>query len=770
GGGFVYADITASTGDLICETLMSHTYKIVSLTTDNFVADTYYIRAAGGKFEKATEYIEGLVYYTREESTGANYMAVIDTTGGKITDNKSEYYYWYINGSTINYQVNITGYIGSEDTAFSEGNIIPTHSQELRYVLFGISEVGEGKLSTAIDTEKYKLVQTDNPQGQEIAIELKMGGNSLGFITYEKNGNEVMWGLKRSTGTIYGYGGKSGELGDNVIAEATLSSATEIEVILHKSTGVNSEFSNMELSVDIELYTMNNEVYSLGTSTLIFSNNFSIIRLVPKQAKFSDASRHYSGVSMDNDIVTLNGLSSFTMEYKTEYIAIAFPYVEGGGMQWFVSTQAYNYYFNKDHGTYLTLDDAGNVVNISETLFYTNQDTNKTVGTGNIEVVKNSEGKFVYSIDGDTKYELELIYSNGSASLPKGTKITMIDLTDESPGHYYYICTEATDSIDIGDFCVMGSDTKISELSLDSPYMPVYLYEYRTKSAQAIRVNERMAFIFDFSAVEWGEGQEEFIGSVSLRHVYNGTDIMDYVESTTTLDVTEHKRSFPISTQFDAKIAADGLDGFVVESEDKSFMNVGNVEITVNLTKAQEYKDTRFDEGDFTVKIELLGADGKPVAMPDGMSFVVGGKEYSPGKASLFAIVPLSAPDSLTGESATEITIQNTMYSLADHLGAENARFRITLYSAPDALYYNQFLVKQTDGISFALKESYEYSLKIEAENRVLESGNKLKLSVTASSGDSEAKPSFTLQKKTDGVYSIVSDISAVLTASGMNG
>ena len=467
------------------------------------------------------------------------------------------------------------------------------------------------------------------------------------------------------------------------------------------------------------------------------------------------------GVISDQSAITINGVSSFSMEYQTKYIAMAFPTDGNTTMKWYLSTKGYTYYFNETEGTYMTLDSEGNVINISDTLKYSGK------GSGVIEVTVDG-GKYTYESGGNT-YELKEVYTTGSASLPAGTKITMIDWTNEkTPSYYYYICPGEMDSINLMEFIAMGSNK--TDLVKDSGFYA----EYINRQKEAVRVNERIVFIFDFSQVNWGD-TTEFIGSIVLQHMYNGVDIMDYVESTTTVNATEYIRSYPQTTNFEIKEikASTGMSDFSTTQKENSFVEIGETEIEVNIRENAEIPDTRFDEGDFTVKIELLDSDDTVLSMPTGMSFLCNGKKYFPGNGNKFAIVPISATDEVNHASKTSITIRNYMYSLKEYLISQgvqdvnNVKFRITLYNAPDSLYYNEIDVGVNNELTFALTDKYEYSLKVTSENRVVSSGGQFSVSVETESGDNAATVGFTLYKKENDSYVKIDNISSVLQEVG---
>ena len=83
GGGFVYGDIVNSTADFICETTRSANYVYAeNVTEENFQQNTYYVRIMGVGYVKAEEFEENTLYYTKDDSSTAVYMNVVDNVGG----------------------------------------------------------------------------------------------------------------------------------------------------------------------------------------------------------------------------------------------------------------------------------------------------------------------------------------------------------------------------------------------------------------------------------------------------------------------------------------------------------------------------------------------------------------------------------------------------------------------------------------------------------------------------------------------------------------
>ena len=721
GGGYVYADIVTSTGDFICNTLRGYSYEPVSGLMPGDDVSHLYIRVPGEGYRLATgTYESSVMYYERRENVEDVYMLIEDTVGGKYVDEQYEYYYWYIKGSTIPYTVIIQGFIGAEETAFGETDIIPRHNERLSYVLFAITEGDDRILSKALKADKYELVQSAlSLSGQEIAIEMMIGSTSVGFIAYDEI-NDVFSLVLTSpaagqSAAISGYLGRSVDVQNNVILKHTATAGEDtVTFILHKANTVDSETLGMSLNVEIDLYTESlDAIFSQGTSMLIFRNTLSIVRLVPRQNLYSDKGKLYSGVPM-SEIIRITGASAFTAEYQTKYIAMAFP----SGMTWKLSTEGYRYYFNKEHGTYLTTDASGNIITHSPAL-------------DAAQLVKHTDDPvkgtyYTYPHDGDTA-ELLLESALSDSELPAGTKIMMIDLTNaeyDLPEYYYYYCDADTKEINLLDFLYMGTSTSIR----NGTTLPYFMKLYEDKKDEATRVNERLAFVFDFSAVTWDDALDIFDGSVSLQHIHAGADIMDYVESTTVqsgnVDTLVYLRSAPKPSSFQVSPEHKGIASFDVES-DGTMVDFGDTSFEIDITVSEDYVNTRFDEDHFSLKIELWDTvNGTAYKIPEGMYILYEGEAYYMGEGAKFIIIPIE------DEGKHTFTVVNSLYSLLDHVGGNAVTVRTTLYCAPDAEHYNEYFTETSKLYLLSIEKEPVYSLKVSTDKGVYTKGERVSIRI----------------------------------------
>ncbi len=744
GGGFVYGQIDGSTGDFICETVVGYTYKAVEVTADTFDLTKHYIRELGKGYVLATKFVAGTLYYVKEDSE--DYMKVVDNVGGEMTGNEYEYYVWYIAGPNIRYTANVTGYIGDERTSFSDNKTVPEHDENLQYVLFGIAPNGS-TLKERLEDGTYRLEQTDSGlTGQEIALELKLGGDSLGFLTYTTDsttGKITSWGIFQDTKTLEGYGGTQTEIGNNVLARKSVDqSSNTFSIILHKSPEVKTEQTDMSFTAEIELYNIDNTLYAGGTSILTFDVDVAIIRIQPTQSVFSKVWKEYTGAS-EVSTISITGESSFTAHYITKYFAAAFPKTTTNSMKWQLSVNAYSYYMDAN-GHYLTLDADGEMVAITSGKHYS------------ASAVQGDE--YMYK-DGDTYYcnctlsssegkasELEYRGESTASSFPLHTRITMIDLTNGKRNYYYYL-VESGDlkTIDLNDFMAMGTTTKISQLGEES--VPEFMLEYN-KQGSSTRSTESLVFIFDFLSAEWGTDIPENGESMSftLKHLYgnasSGVDIMDHVKSGTD-DAAAFIRAFPALMQYSVKDDESGLlDGDTHDDpkfEDEKYYNRDIMQLVkIDITENPNWTNTLFDDGKFTMMVELLdgnSADAVPVEFPIGIRFRFEGKEYHVSEDRKYVIIPLET----VGNWSVEIeNLLLELYSAAGGNAPSNSKayFRLTVYAASHPEYYNAFLIPGMSCIcEYTIVENPTYRLDVESKdkNQIYSVGESVTFKVDAS-------------------------------------
>lgn len=666
GGGFVYASLTESTGDFICFT----------------------------KF-----------------SEDGDYMLVVDDRGGFINDSYL-YYCWFIQGNLINYSISINGYIGSEETSYIETAIIPTHDKPLYYVLNNLVVDEQSVLYNAIVGNKYELVgKNTNLVGQEIAIEMILGSNSW-FLEYDKVNN------------IWSFGGKVGahniseELRHNILAEnVTINSyASQVQIVLHKSLDVNAEVTNMQFSLEMLKYMDDpnkddNIIAYDETYQLNFKIGFSIVRLVPVQNSYYGPYSNYAGLASSNAI-SITTSSTMTFEYQTRFIPSAFP-ISSGNMIWALSTNTYSYYIDS-LGNFMTLDSNGNVVAISTTLTLDPSETTK------ILVSKTTSGDYQYVHDGKTITFEQMTVAQVSY-IPKGTKITMIDMTlSDSPGYYYYICEENTDYINLLDFMKMGTN-----ITIKNNIKPEFVKQYET--GQASRITERIIFVFDFETTEFSS-TGEFQSSIYLSHSYGKDDsyidIMDYVKAEVNFENITYTRSYPKVVEYSISTnkLEDGIGNFELSFELDEYYDDELAKIVVNIEEDDIWTNTNLLEGKFGIKIESIVENGK---LPDGIQFIYKDKIYYPQSKNKYVIIPLN------GFGDNDIYVNNILGTIRTTLDAE---FSASLVVLPDVQYLNNNLSNVDTLIDSTIKceiiERDKGALKVEVNNPILSSSDSLSLKV----------------------------------------
>lgn len=725
GGGFVYADIATSTGMFICETVRSDEalYKVteITVTVSNY---QYFYTFDGVTYNKATSFDENETYYQ------INYMSIIHDVSNYINHIPTRYC-WFIDGSTIRYNISISGYIGSSDLTYSEGIKIPSHDIGLYYALRSISVNDE--FASAITSDRYNLVTNSTSlTGQDIAVEVVFGSTSLGFLEYD-NVNAI-WKLNTSNGSISGYGSHGEFLEENFLfAEAKQISTGNDQIIfkLHKSSEVNAETIGMSMNMEISIHLKNpdntyNE-YNQGTNRLIIDTNLSIIRLVPTQSIFYSPNKYYDGVGVSQDVVITEN-SSFTMQYITRYIPNAFP-TNGGEFRidWAITTYSYKYYMDS-FGNYFTLRD-GELVNLCDDFTFIGTEEGNNPG---IRYIYKDNTDQYYYYDGITDgkiffTEAESLTDYTNTMIPKGTMITLKDETNEANKFYYYIVNEDSSYISINDFMLMGSTTTISSLSDSNK--PTFMTSYIHGGTS--RITENLILVFDYSKAEWGS-EAEYASNIKLQHLYGkpvetGVDIMDFVKTDINVEtgIASYSRFAPLSVYTEVRTNNDGLENFDATVNEHVYSHdIFDIDLTIN--EKTDVSNSLIVEGDYAVKIELVDGEGNYIKFPHGVYASFKDVEYYPMYEDKYIVVPV------INSGNHHILVYNLHDELFDKTGSIG-RFKISLYSTKDAKYLNDTLDKLDNRViteQFEVYENPTYSLSATISDIVINSGDSFDLTV----------------------------------------
>ena len=643
GGGFVYGDIETSTGDFICTTEMS-----------------------GNPFSDANVV------------DGVTYMGIIDDVGklsGTSASEPYDYYYWYINGGTVYSEINLVGYLGTGATEFSKDMSIPSHSESYRYVLEDIT--GLDTLKDYIESG-HTLVQTNAVTGNEIALEFRIGGESIGFVEYTGGvwnlvtaGGEHLSGLD---GVKEGDGGFVSKLTANTLITTTLAEGNNtFECVFHKSKDINDTIDDLAVNVELKVFKDgSNSPPDDSTHVFNITSNIDIRRINPTQSIYYENIRNYMGLSSQIP-VHITKESSFTTEIKTRYVPTIFPKDSDSTMSW---------------------------------------------------------------------------YLEATAALPEGTKLSFIDMSGSVPTYYYYICTGGETSIDLLDFMQMGTEIKIRDLAADK--MPAFIANYEQQKGEII--TERLLFVTDFLQVsDWSWTNNKFTGNLSVTHKYDDEEMMDYSGSEGALSVEY--------TVYQNEVGVELADGFTTVFAADSYPDNGTALLDVTIIENDVAVDTRYYEGDFAIKLELVDADTDTVLeMPRGISFTVDGNTYLAGSDNKHAIVPVS------GFGSYQIGINNAVSGIKSAVGSDTTvKFKATLYSAPEPTYYNSIDTGRDAADTYSITSDVEHALKVktkskaersETVNLILSPNDKLVFDLqTYSVNDATSVVNVEAYKKTDKGY-----------------
>ena len=698
-------------------------------------------------------------------------MRVIGNVGGNV-NGEYTYYYWYINGAIIQYITGITGYIGSNELRYGESLDIPLHDAKLHYVLnnikvnsiFESALVGSEPKYTLLDGIPYDSNGVPVLNDNEIALEVRMGDVSLGFIWYDVA--DDTWYLVQDTDRFEGFKDAvdGGKINENIISSLVSvdSSNSTLELVLYKSTNVNEELLGMTMDMTFNIYypgANENEAgdqYNAGASTLIFHLTLSIERLVPEQYLYYQPGVSYGVDSSSNVYIT--GHSSFTAHYITKYIPSAFPHVAGDGigMTWALSAQSYYYYVDKK-GNYLTVNGDGEVAYLSNSLLtFVGSEIGSLDETD--KKIYRYNGKYAYrALNLNDQFEIyyfdEVAKCESGSRLPRGTKITMVLSPSTTPTYYYYICTADDDYIDLKEFKSMGTDTAIGDMAEKPAFMQWY------DDQLTARVSEEILFIFDFSNATWG-AVDEYSCNLEFKHIYGNStssaDIMDFVAVLKDEEnvITGYKREYPRLTKYDVDVKSNGLDNFEVEVSDVNY-DYDTIDLAVNIDLPDSGAvNTNLFDSKYVLRITL--PDGK--LFPAGIKAIYNGKVYYPSYGNKFILIEVPR------DGEYKISIESYIDSMMRAFGVEeneDIKFNFDLFSDTydtnsNALSVRGEAVDNTAHVDiYTVKTNPDYFVKVdcEADARILKAGEKLTFSFACGIADGSEiemeKPSLAVEVKT---------------------
>ena len=697
GGGFVYADHLTSIGDFICET----------------------------KFSAGSE----------------EYMPVVDK------EINSDFYYWYIQGANINYTIVIESFIGASEEEYSYEVLIPeTGTDQIYYTLEDLQYDNLLELISG-STKKYELVQKSSGLiGQEIAIQIFLGPDSLGFIYYDNFDplNPLKIQLSDSLNTVAPHGVTTDySLIQSGLLLSTNQSLDTIKIVFHKSIDVDTE-SKFSINATIRVYQLDalNSTFTdyTGTNKISLNMMFMITRLVPIGNVFYEPSKSYLGPSSTQEIF-ITGNSSFTVEYQTRYIPGAFPYENAlSTITWSLTAKGYKYYFDSKNGTYFTTDYFGNVIYTSSNIEFVNGEDDKD----KFNVLYDSTENKYYYLEADSQKVWFTTYEDEyNGTFYKGLKITLLDLTiAEEPTYFYYVCDGTENTISILDFMQMGTSITIQDLIDSNSKLPAFISIYQERGLT--RITERLIFIFDFAETDWQNNHITINGNFTLHHIYQTKDILDYVNNKEEYDIATdqmiitRERSYPKSAPFEIGVGAPGIGDFDASFVENEYYEDETAHLEVVLSDVSQYTNTQFVEGEIGIRITMPNNQ----RFPAGIMFLYN-NTYYPAYGNKYVVIPIRtygthiiAIENLLG------TISETI-NTSEQNGKYSVLFDINLCNLPDDRYFGTAVEDVKDEVTnesfFNIETStayiidkVDYALNIIMSARVLEHSENVTITIDA--------------------------------------
>ena len=751
GGGFVYADITDSTGNFVCVT-------------------------------------EG---ENAESQSGLDkYMYVYHDVGGEYTNGKYEYYLWYLKGGKYQYDVNLVGYIGTLDTSFEKKVSVPVDTGHK----FVLAQLTQNTATETGDSEYVNMLKNTwdedaDKDGGNFAIELVMltsvrSENTtdtvetpVGYIGYktvdgkpegtvDTTGSNRTWGIWREDAGSWSFieqkaidentksfyiksADKLCEIGtDNIVG-------VQFKYVMHKGKEMTTEFRDLPFSIqfaEVNDTDWNANVNKTGDTngiqldsciSLTMDLKVSAIKIVPTQSSFISSGRLYAGVSASSDVkITEN--SSFTAQFITKYVPGAYntsteQAIEAKLVTKYDRTYLYSIEEKDDEQYAIGYTIKTPTENGKCTLLAVSNAADTDVS--HYTITKNESGYCVrYNKDTQDKICYESNRISSGFTLPAGTMITLLaSLDDETPSYWYYYCTSETDCVSLKDFCKMNTGWQ-NQSHDDHANKELY-------SVNSTQTKENLIFIFDFSQCKdgWSNGNVVIKeGQVMLEHLYKGTnaDIMDYMltETTGVNETAQYTHESPKPTNKFEFGQGDGIDKFDAERKDTAEIFQNDViEFTLKVKPDKNVSNTQFDEREYAVLLTLRRKDGtEDISFPEGTTFSYKGEMISPGPGNKFVVIPIKEA------GAHDVVINTSLYGFEIPENAESQDYELIakLYSTSATGYYNSIeITEESKKMDFTVIKNPVYALKVTEEytegsrNHLIQYGQSFEFEVTAKGG-----------------------------------
>ena len=763
GGGFVYASIDNSTGDFICETtyfdsttympvidadnlgIINNHYWFIQGTFINYIGSiTGYIGSEEMKYPfdvvipgpntnlyYMLEYLESEKLLTLVTGAKPTYTLVqrditLDDKGKEIAIKfmigSQEIGYLAIDSETNQLVIqtnhgNVAPYVKpnqSEKMPTNDNLLLqynPSLGNSIQVILYKSTEVTTEQFDIDFDFN-FKIFTLENQYA------VKLEGDKIAYFSVD---NEA-----------FPYFNNDIALNDNkewcFVVDGELVN-TNIKLTFDGDYTTES----IKSITKVQEYRQYNE-----TNQLIFNLELNIIRLVPVESIFIGLNEQYSGVSLSDTIAITKG-SSFTIEYQTKYIPSAFPYSKGSAnMHWELSLYQYEYYFDS-LGNFMTLDHNGNVVNISSTLQYIKAGSGEVIDNKKTQVYYDSVNEvYYYNYIDENDINRRMNFSSTiydyNNPLPKGTKIIMIDYTDEEfPSYFYYICLSDTMSIDLLEFYQMGSKVQIKNLAESN--LPAFITTYQSRGSTRIR--ERLVFMFDFHDAEWTASGEIFNANITLKHNYgansNAVDIMDYIKSTDDGFAREYPKTGEFTVGLNATgIESEGTDGFNGSFVKEEYTTAETAEIKVTIKQSSAYVNTQLADGKLAIVISMVSG-----VFPNGITFEYENKHY-PAYGNTYVVIPVEK----YGEHI--IKVNNILGTIETEIGKDthNSMFKATLCHLVSDEHFGLFEYRDNNSNDIddytvitppvtTVVDKPIFSLSIDVEEHIVKQGDNVIVSFT---------------------------------------
>lgn len=299
--------------------------------------------------------------------------------------------------------------------------------------------------------------------------------------------------------------------------------------------------------------------------------------------------------------------------------------------------------------------------------------------------------------------------------LPENTKITMIDLSNDSMPEYYYHVITAQEVIDATDELATYGDIRynLSMFEVMGAYNSGHYYDDAAKNVQYYNAIdgyalEEFIFIVDF------ENTSIASSSMSNRLLLEMLDDNDQTRINV-LGVQQPIMVYNIYTNQDATVSVDGTISKDTIYAGNSFLLDLNTVYTQTKIEGSTVYDTRYLDYKMGIKISLVNSQGQVVSGASliGLYYTIGGVNYYP---NIDGTMRVKVADKV-GSAKTWVNV----HTGTSKISTGDYKVRVEAFGSPDGLYYGNNTPAVKDFDIHVINEIYGLDVSIAPEEMIID-------------------------------------------------